>query len=179
MLSEKDITLQECLQANRLTELPAEYDPADGQLIRGISLVRKHGGTENFVSVAGDGKGGIKVTRDFGKSASIIEFIQTYAIEVLDNKRIARCRTNEDYINFLVKSNGYDEAEIDKLLENRDYETLNSLVEEVSMKNAERDEAEKKRCQEIKDYADNRKKAKRTSKSRISYAKKDKQSSND
>lgn len=173
-LSEKDITLQECLQANRLTELPVEYDPVDGQLIKGIALVRKHGGSENYVSVAGDGKGGIKVTRDFGKSASIIEFIQIYATDVLDNKRIARCRSNEDYINFLVKSNGYDEAVIGDLLEKRDYETLNNLVEEASMKVAERDEAEKKRCQEIKDYADNKRKAKRTTKSRISYGKKDK-----
>lgn len=173
-LSEKDITLQECLQANKLTELPAEYDPAKGQLIRGIALVRKHGGSENYVSLAGDGKGGIKVTRDFGKSASIIEFIQTFAIEVLDNKRIARCRSNEDYINFLVKSNGYDESEVKDLLEKRDYETLNNLVEEASLKVAEREEAEKKRCQKIKDYADNKRKAKRTSKSRISYEKKDK-----
>lgn len=171
-LSEKDITLVECLQANKLSELPAEYNPADGQLIRGISLVRKHGGSENYVSVSGDGKGGIKVTRDFGKSASIIEFIQIYAIEVLDNKRIARCRTNEDYINFLVKSHGYDEFEINGLLEKKDYETLNSYVEEASLKVAERDESERKRCQEIKDYADKRKKAKRTTKSRISYEKK-------
>lgn len=168
-LSEKDITLQECLQANRLTELPSEYDPSDGQLIRGIALVRKHGGSENYVSVAGDGKGGIKVTRDFGKSASIIEFIQIYAIEVLDNKRVARCRTNEDYINFLVKTHHYDDAEVNELLEKRDYDTLNSYVEEASMKSAERNEAERKRCQDIKDYADNRRKAKRTSKSRISY----------
>lgn len=172
MLTEKQITLQSCLEHNRITELPAEYDPTDGQLIRGISLVRKHGGSENYVSVAGDGKGGIKVTRDFGKSASIIEFIQTYAIEVLDNKRIARCRTNEDYINFLVKSNGYDENEIKELLEKRDYETLNSYVEDASMKNAERDEAEKKRCQEIKEYAEQKRKAKRSTKSRISYGKK-------
>lgn len=173
-LSEKDITLQECLEANLLTELPAEYNPADGQLLKGIAFVRKHGGSENYVSVSGDGKGGIKVTRDFGKSASIIEFIQIYAIEVLDNKRIARCRTNEDYISFLVKSNGYDEAVINELLEKRDYETLNSFVEEACMKNAERDEAERKRCLEIKDYADNKKKPKRTSKSRISYGKKEK-----
>lgn len=172
MLTEKQITLQSCLEANRLTELPAEYDPADGQLIRGIALVRKHGGSENYVSVSGDGKGGIKVTRDFGKSASIIEFIQTYAIEVLDNKRIARCRTNEDYINFLVKSHHYDENEINKLLDERDYGTLNSYVEDASLKAAERDETERKRCQEIKDYADNKRKTRRNSKSRISYGKK-------
>lgn len=172
MLTEKQVTLQACLEHSRLTELPAEYNPADGQLLKGISLVKKHGGIENYVSVAGDGKGGIKVTRDFGKSASIIEFIQTYAIEVLDSKRIARCRSNEDYINFLVKSNGYDEAKINELLEKRDYETLNNLVEEASMKVAERDEAEKKRCQEIKEYAENKRKAKRTTKSRISYEKK-------
>ena len=174
-LSEKDITLQECLQANRLTELPAEYDPADGQLLKGIALVKKHGlASEEYVIVAGDGKGGVRITRDFGRSAAITQIVKVYASEVLDNKRITRCRSNEDYLNFLVKSNGYDEAVINDLLEKRDYETLNNLVEEESMKVAERDESEKKRCQEIKDYADNKKKARRTSKSRISYGKKEK-----
>lgn len=174
-LSEKEVTLQECLEANRLTELPAQYNSTDGQLIRGIALVKKHGcSSEEYVSVAGDGKGGMRITRDFGRCAAITNLVQVYAIEVLDNKRIAHCRSNEDYINFLVKSNGYDETEVNELLEKRDYETLNNLVEEASMKVAERDEAEKKRCQEIKEYADNKKKAKRTSKSRISYGKKDK-----
>lgn len=174
-LSEKQITLQECLQANKLSELPAEYDPADGQLLKGIALVKKHGSaSEEYVVVAGDGKGGVRITRDFGRSAAITNIVKVYASDVLDNKRIARCRTNEDYINFLVKSHHYDETEINELLEKRDYETLNSYVEEASMKNAERDEAERKRCQDIKEYADNRRKAKRTSKSRISYGKKDK-----
>ena len=174
-LSEKDITLQECLQANRLMELPAEYDPSNGQLLKGIALVRKHGSaSEEYVVVAGDGKGGVRITRDFGRSAAITQIVKVYASDVLDNKRITRCKTNEDYINFLVKSNGYDEAEINELLEKRDYETLNNLVEEASLKIAERDEAERKRCQDIKDYADKKKKAKRSSKSRISYGQKDK-----
>lgn len=169
-LSEKQITLQSCLEANRITKLPAEYNPADGQLLKGIALVKKHGSaSEEYVVVAGDGKGGVRITRDFGRSAAITQIVQVYASEVLDNKRIARCRSNEDYINFLVKSHHYDEAEINDLLEKRDYETLNSYVEEASLKAAERDEAEKKRCQEIKEYADNKKKAKRNSKSRISY----------
>lgn len=175
-LSEKEITLQECLQANKLTELPNEYDPACGQLLKGIALVRKHGSaSEEYVIVAGDGKGGVRITRDFGRSAVITNIVKVYASEVLDNKRITRCRTNEDYINFLVKSHHYDETEINELLEKRDYETLNSYVEEASMKVAEREEAEKKRCQEIKEYADNKKKAKRTSKSRISYGENKKQ----
>lgn len=173
MLTEKQVTLQACLEHSRLTELPAEYNSADGQLLKGIALVKKHGSaSEEYVVVAGDGNGGVRITRDFGRSSAITQIIKVYSTEVLDNKRIARCRTNEDYINFLVKSHHYDEAVIKELLEKRDYETLNSYVEEASLKVAERDEAEKKRCQEIADFAENKKKTKRTNKSRISYGKK-------
>lgn len=173
-LTEKQITLQECLEYNGLTELPDVWNPADGQLLKGMALVRKHGGRESYVSVAGDGKGGVRIIRDSGTSATVVEFIEIYQIEVLDKKHIVKCRDDKDYLNFLVKSNGFGEDHINGLLESRDYAILDRLVEEASMKMAEKALSEEKRCRDIIQYAEKAKKSGKqgkTTKSRISYGK--------
>lgn len=171
-LSEKDISLMECLQANRLTRLPSVWNPEnDVQLLKGIALVRKHGGSESYVNIASDGKGGLKVTRDFGKSSAIIKFIEYYALDVLDQRKIVKCRTRDEYTSFLT-ANGYDEKEIVALLDKKDYATLDSYVKEASLKIADKSNAEQKRLDDIRDFAEKVRKTKKTSKSRISYGKK-------
>lgn len=181
MLTEKDITLQECLQFHKLAELPDKFNPEDGkQLLKGISLVRKQGGIESYVCTANDGNGGIKVVRDFGKSATIVEYLQHYAVSVLDSRYKPKLKSDEEYLKFLVNS-GANEPYVKELIEAKDYEALNFLVEQASLRIAERNEAEKKRCEEIKEFAEKAKKEqpKKSPKSRISYGKKNSKASND
>lgn len=178
MLTEKDITLQECLQFHNLTELPAENNLEEGkQLLKGISLVRKQGGIESYVCTANDGNGGIKVVRDFGKSATIVEYLHHYAVAVLDSRYKPRLKSDEEYLKFLVPS-GANETYVKELIEAKDYDALNILVEQASIRIAEQNEAEKKRCEEIKEFAEKAKTQKKSPKSRISYGKKEKSASN-
>lgn len=181
MLTEKDITLQECLQFHKLSELPEEWDSnSSKQLLKGISLVRKQGGIESYVCTANDGNGGIKVVRDFGKAATIVEYLKHYAVALLDSHYKPRLKSDEEYLKFLINS-GANEAYVKELIEAKDYDALNVLVEQASIRIAERNEAEKKRCEEIKEFADKAKKEqpKKSPKSRIQYDKKNSKTSND
>lgn len=148
-LSQLDITLQSALQEYGLRELPPEWNPDTSTLVDGIALVMKATGKE-YCKVANK-DGNIAVVRDYGKCAAIHKIEKVFGVNVLTKANIPPFKSDEEIILYLCKSR-YDRAEIEELLKT-DREEVNRRINNLALETEKRKIAEKKRCEEIKEFA--------------------------
>lgn len=115
-MTPQEITLQECLSAVGLRELPPKITASYNKTwLRAICLVTKVGGLKEYCLCDNDGNGHPVVKRDFGKCAAIVLIDSIHPYEEADKADIPALDTDEKIIKYLCKSK-HDKAEIQALL---------------------------------------------------------------
>lgn len=164
-MTPQDITMQECLSAVGLRSLPQKLDLNDDRTwLRAIALVTKVGGRKEFCLCENDGKGHPNVKRDFGVCASIVQVCAIFPYEFADNTIVPTFKDDNEIIHYLTKSK-YDRAEIEALLKAGDREEINRRINDLALSAQKSKIAEKKRCEEIKEFAQKAKEEKEKSRS--------------
>lgn len=162
-LTEKETTLQECLQECGLRELPsaigADYK---GTWLRAIALVTKVGGRKNYVLCENDGHGHPNIKRDFGYCAAIVFVDFIYPYEFADNTIVPTFKDDNEIIHYLCKSR-YDRVEVESLLAvdskspeqiEADRSEINRRINDIALSAQKSKIEEKKRVRAIKEYAE-------------------------
>lgn len=160
-LSDKAITLQECLAATGQRDLPKKIGANYNKVwIKAICLVRKAGGFEEYCLCDNDGNNKPSIKRDFGRSAAIQEILGIFPYQELEGRFTPDLRSDKAILSFLVK-NGYKEEEISTLLEKegkdpeqvkKDRATVKTFVNNIALKLAKNTLAEEQRCKDLKNY---------------------------
>lgn len=161
-ITEKEITLQGCLQAVGILELPKKItENYNKTWIKSIVLVKKCTGHESYCLCENDGCGKPIIKRDFGRSAAVVAIQSIHPYVELDKKYTPDLRSDKQISLFLVK-NGYKEDYIESLLSKdgkssdqvkKDRNTIKEFITKSAIKLANQDIAETQRCQEIQKYA--------------------------
>lgn len=158
-------TLMECLSATGLRELPQKIDADDKRTwLRGICEVLKIGGRREYC-LCENKNGQPSITRDFGACASIVQVCAIHPYEYADKTIVPTFKDDNEIIHYLTKSK-YDRAEIEALLKAGDREEINRRINEVALSMQKSKIAEKKRCEEIKKFAQKAKEEKEKSNGR-------------
>jgi hypothetical protein len=144
-LSILDISLQEAIEACGLACLPDELDQESSVVwLKAIGLVRKVNGTRNYALLENDGTG-VKIKRDFGSIAQIVEVTNIYPYEKLEKRFMPKLLSDEDTIKYLKKHTDY-EQQVKELLCNlgktseqikKDRERIRKLVIKVAIEQAQ------------------------------------------
>lgn len=151
-LTEFDTTLQEALQDCGLRELPPKMSANDNRTwLRAIALVMKVGGRRSYVLCENDG-GRPSIKKDYGSCAAIVFTEGLFPYEFADKTIVPTFKDDSEIIHYLTKSK-YDKAEIEALLKAGDREEINRRINEVALSAQKSKIAEKKRCEEIKNFA--------------------------
>lgn len=168
-LTNEQITLQSAMQDFGIRELPPEWNPDTSTLVDGIALVMKATGKE-YCKVANK-DGNIAVVRDYGKCAAILKIEKVFGVNVLTKANIPPFKSDEEIILYLCKSR-YDRAEIAELLKT-DREEVNRRINNLALESEKRKIAERKRVNEIKEFAQKAKEEKAKTKTNGRRKKKD------
>lgn len=165
-MDSKSSTLCECLSKTGIRALPPAIGNNDKRIwVNAIVLVRKMG-IESYCLATNTGDGVPNITHDFGPCIAISEIVSVHPIEILDGKYTPDLRSDKAIQTFLVKAN-YPEAEIAGLLskENKtaeavkaDRDKVKRYINQVAINLARKEIAERKRCAEIKAFAQKSKK---------------------
>lgn len=165
-MNPQEETLMECLSACGLRELPPKIDADDNRTwLRAIALCTKVGGVKNFVLCENDGKGHPNIKRDFGRSACIVFIDSIHPFEFADKTIVPTFKDDAEIIHYLSKSK-YDRAEIEALLKAGDREEIQRRIHAVAMAAQKSKIAERKRVDEIKEFAQKAKAEKESRKTR-------------
>lgn len=164
-------TLGEVLSDFGIRELPPEWNPnGDTTLVDGIALVVKATGNEYCKVANKDGK--TSVVKDYGRCAAILRIEKIFAVNTISKFNIPQFKSKDEVIHFLCKS-VYDRAEVEALLstDNKSPEQIKAdrseikrRIDELLIGYANRKNAERKRVDEIKQYAEAAKAEKEKSK---------------
>lgn len=168
-MTQLEYTLGECLSDCGLRELPPEWDSKKTTLVDGIALVVKSTGNEYCKVANKDGK--IAVVRDYGKCVSILKIERIYAINTITKADIPKFKSNEEIIHFLCKSK-YDRAEIEELLKT-DRAEVKRRIRDLALEMEKHKISERKRVDEIKEFAQKAKEEKQKTKTDGRRKKKD------
>lgn len=169
-MTQLQYTLGECLSEYGLRELPAEWNPDTSTLVDGIALVTKATGKE-YCKVANK-DGNIAVVKDFGRTSMILRVEKIFAVNTITKADIPKFANDAEILHYLTKSR-YDRAKIESLLstDNKspeqieaDRNGINRLVRDLSLGSEQRKIAERKRVNEIKEFAEKAKEEKQKSK---------------
>lgn len=160
-LSEREYTLQMCLQEVGLSELPPAISASyTKRWIKGICLARKLNGIMSYCMCENDG-GKTRLKKDFGQILPVLEIVAIHPYMELDSKYIPDLRSNKQIIEFLTK-NGYTADNIEALLskndktneqQRKDRQTVKDFVIKAAIKNAKAMSDEENRCSEIRNYS--------------------------
>ncbi len=162
-LTEKQITLQECLQVAGIRALPKKITSfEDNTWIKAICLVNKIGGRQSYCLCDNDGSGKPAIKRDFGPCVAIVSIEEVYPYKVLDKKFMPDLRSDKQIVEYLSK-NGYNESTITAMLDKSshptpesakvDREKVKEYIYKAAIKVSQQMIAEEDRCTEIKNYA--------------------------
>lgn len=162
MISIKEDSLQQALQATGLRGLPKASSPTSKEIwLKGIALVSKFKGIKNYCLVDNN-NGRPHLTRDFGPALHIISIDEIYPYEVLDKKNIPDLRSPEEIVKYLV-SNGYQAEEIRNLLSKdgkssdevkKDKDIVKNYITIAAIKNAKIMAKERERCEKLRNFKD-------------------------
>lgn len=154
-------TLGEALSDFGLRELPKEWhSTGDTTLVDGIALVVKATGKE-YCKVA-NVNDKISVVRDYGRCSAILRIEKIFAVNTITKYDIPAFKNDEAIVTYLCKSK-YDRPEVLSLLstENkspqeieRDRGEINRRIKDIALGYTKRKLSEKKRVEEIKEYAE-------------------------
>lgn len=167
-LTVTEITLQEALQDFGLRALPPEWTPNRGTtLVDGIALVVKSTGKEYARISNIDGK--ISVVKDYGKCSIIIQIEKIFAVNTITRADVPNFKNEAEIVHYLCKSK-YDKAEVMALLSNEgktesqialDRKEIENRINDLTLSAQKRKIAERKRVDEIKEFAEKTKSKKR------------------
>lgn len=102
-LSTLELSRQQAIEAAGLVCLPDAIDANSSVVwLRAIGLVKKVGGSKNYVLLDSDGEN-VRVKRDFGVAAQILEISEIYPYESLEKRFIPTLPTDEATIYYLNK----------------------------------------------------------------------------
>lgn len=165
-------TLGEALSDFGLRALPAEWNPnGDTTLVDGIALIVKATGNEYCKVANKDGK--ISVVRDYGRCAAILRIEKIFAVNTITKFDIPQFKSDEEIVHYLCKSK-YDRSEVLSLLstDNKtpqqieaDRSEIKRRIDDLTLSAQKRKIAERKRVDEIKQYAESAKAEKEKSRS--------------
>ena len=170
-MKNSEYTLGECLNKCGLRSLPdALTNSEQARWINAIVLVSK-GGVEEYCIAKNDGNGKPSITHDFGVCRAITFIKNIYPIERLsDNDIIPRFKNDAEIVQYLCKSK-YDRSEIELLLSvdgkspeqiEADRSEINRRINDLALGAQKRKIAERKRVNEIKEFAESNQSQKKT-----------------
>lgn len=148
-----EITMQECLSATGLRELPQKISAdCDKTWLRAICEVVKIGGRREYC-LCENKSDKPSITRDFGACAAIVQVSAIFPYEYADRTIVPTFKDDNEIIHYLTKSK-YDKAEIEALLKAGDREEIERRIHNVALGFQKRKIEEKKRVKEIKEYSE-------------------------
>lgn len=160
-MTPQEITMQECLSATGIRELPPKIgEDYDKTWLRAICEVVKVGGRREYCLCENDGHGKPIVKRDFGVCAAIVYIANIHPYDVADNTIVPTFKNNDEILHYLTKSK-YDRAEIETLLKNGDMPEIQRRINAVAMSAQKSKIAERKRVNQIKEFAQKAKEEKK------------------
>lgn len=163
-MTQKELTLTECLSATGLRALPKPIAEGENKIwLSGIALVSK-GGLEEYCLVTSDIDGKPSVSRDFGACRAISRIISVHPIECFSGfDVIPPLKNDKSIVTYLCKSR-HDPAKIEALLSTEgkseeqirsDRAVIDKLIKELAFKNAKAKQAERVRVNNMKNYSAN------------------------
>jgi hypothetical protein len=97
--------------------------------IKAIALAKKINGSKAYLLVENDGEGTI-IKRDFGEPAQIVQILELYPYESLDNKYIPHFDTDAANIEYLFKFKNDEEMQEIRRLFSTVGKTYNEIYED-------------------------------------------------
>lgn len=162
MISQKEESLQQCLQKVGLRELPPALEKGStDSFLTAIVLTKRMNGTEAYCYAENDGDNKPTIKIDYGSSIGIVEIVSVHPVQRIDSRVVPHFRNDEEIVQYLCK-NRYDKADIENLLDNtgktsymieKDRATVRSYILKTAIEFQKLNAKEEERVEEIKNYS--------------------------